>query len=268
MVISRGLDLTATYNATIDPVGAPISILASIDKPLHVWGTDAVQLSVTIDEVANEGYQFHVNFFLKNVADVPIYNVAIDMDPTKAEGFIYQPLQELTSNTAELAPGAILERDLILVPAIDGLYSTTAWVLTVRTVAGDVSDSTPTLVPVDLAAVPKLTFDTTTRKTAQLTWDPVPGATEYRVFRTPTPTTAFGKVPAAVTNGDTTSASVFIETNEEAPVRCQRDHQWASGHAAPACVRGRQLGGSPHTRDPRRGFGRRAELERGHRQAR
>jgi PKD repeat protein/flagellar hook assembly protein FlgD len=190
-------DLTASYAGSLDPFGDTVTVRAATDKPLHVWGGSALQLTVDADDTASERYPYRVTVGLKNVADVPVYNPTIELLKEGKKNYIYQPREQLVLATADLAPGETLKRDWILVPTISGTLDLSKSF--VSKTAGDVElpwkvTSHPADNPPDQA--PEIQAFGLKDKVG-LTWEPVPRATEYQVFTTPDPETDFPPHPAS-----------------------------------------------------------------------
>jgi PKD repeat protein len=205
-------DLSATYAATLEPLGVPISLLAETSEPLQVWGTDAVRLEATLDSKAYTHHPYPFEIELTNVADVPIYNVRLEIE----EGdWILQPRQQRSESVAALAPGASLRLPIRVVSRaniqVDSAESFLTMVVNGDTYEQAVKLREPEVTP---ATAPKLTVDTTRRKTANLSWDPIPGATEYQIFATSDPSTPFPDEPLVVVDGATTRTAGPIEDGQ------------------------------------------------------
>lgn len=183
-------NLQASYAATLEPFGTTLNVEAHTDKPLHVWGSSALSLNAQVEETAMTGYPYHVQLSLTNVADVPVYNVRLAALEDNAEGFIYQPQQQLATETAVLAPGETLVRDLVLVPISSGHLNLEKSFVVVS--AGGNLSPTITSVPVatPFDQVPTLRAIPLDQKVG-LIWDAVPGAS-YELYDTSAPDVPFG----------------------------------------------------------------------------
>ena len=99
-------NLSADYNGTLQPFGAPVSVHAGIAQPLKVWGADALGLSVQADAGSlATGYPYHVRVAITDNADVPLYNLSIALASASPYGFLYQPDEHFSDSTQELDPG-------------------------------------------------------------------------------------------------------------------------------------------------------------------
>jgi flagellar hook assembly protein FlgD len=181
----------ASYAGSLEPFGDTVSILAVNEKPLHVWGGSALELTVNVDREATARYPFHAVVGLKNVADVPVYNPTLQLLKEGKENYIYQPRETLAQSAAALAPGETLEHDYILIPTVTGSIDLTKSF--VSKTAGNTElpvtfNYLPTTTPPDQA--PKIT-ETDLAGKILLTWAPIPGATDYQIFSTTNPTTDF-----------------------------------------------------------------------------
>ena len=202
--------LSATYAATLEPVGAPISLLAESKEPLRVWGTDAIQLDAVLDETAYKHHPYPFEIELTNVADVPIYNVQLEM----VDGdWIFQPQQQRVRSMGEMAPGGKLSLPIRVVPDEDRFLAAGDAVLAM--VAG--ADSYAKFVDLRQPAVtpgtaPAISADTSLSKRVVLSWDAIPGATGYRVFRTDSDGTPFPGEPITETDGEELTATIAQES--------------------------------------------------------
>jgi PKD repeat protein len=180
-------DLKATYTGRLDPNGRAVTIEAQTAKPLKVWGGSAVELTVETDDVAGRDHPFTVRVGMKNVADVPVYNPAVEMKPDGLEGAILQPRQQLRFATGSIKPGATnWAGPYILVP--DGPGRVDVSKSFVRKLAGDVS---PVTKVTTRTRTPSLEDDPKFEATPgadriELDWDPVAGASGYELYRTST----------------------------------------------------------------------------------
>ena len=150
-----------------------------------MWGSSALKLIVDADQTASIGYPYHVRVGLKNVADVPVYNVSLELLDNGRKNFIYQPQQKLAYSTGELDPGkTLLPPDFILIPEIGGtldlgqsFVDQTAGAIGLQTEIKSHPDVEPPDKAPTLSATPGL-------RSVGLQWQPVPGATAYRIFST------------------------------------------------------------------------------------
>jgi len=184
---------SAEYTATLQPVGAPLDLMATLQDPLQVFGADAVKLNIDADATATDRYPYHLRIGLTNTAPSPIYNAQIQLDPTKHVNFLYQPQERLTRNIDTIQPGrTVWTDDFILAPSITGTLDVPdSYVLNA---AGEQDSnatitSHPTVEPPSTA--PAINATSVDEK-VELSWAPVSGASSYRLFVTPDRNTPFG----------------------------------------------------------------------------
>lgn len=189
--------LSASYSGTLQPTGTPITVEARTKEPLHVWGKSALRIEVDADDVAYGqwdepespfeedlgAFPFHATVRLRNVADVPVYNVALQLSDAGRENFAFAPDQVLSISDSELAPGEVLTRDLILVPTTSGtieLEQSFASSASGATLTDAIVTEHPRAVPKQ--DVPEFQLLRGSGDRALVVYDEVPGATSYRFF--------------------------------------------------------------------------------------
>ena len=192
-------DLEADYAGRLEPVGRPVAIQARTRTPLKVWGGSALKFIVETDDVARDGHPFNVRVGMRNVADVPVYNAAIELLEDGRVGYVEQPRQGRAFRTHEISPGETFwSGDFILVPKHSGTVLLEHSF--VRKVAGDVSldaqiITRPRVPP--LADTPKLEAEALDGS-IKLDWDPIPGASGYEAYAVADRDTPFGDDPSPV----------------------------------------------------------------------
>src|SRR5207253_1682943 len=72
-------NLSALYTSTLDPIGLPVELLAKTEKPLRVWGASALETTIRVDEKAFRWGPYQADVEVKNVSDVPVYNMQVEM---------------------------------------------------------------------------------------------------------------------------------------------------------------------------------------------
>ncbi|MBO9521583.1 MAG: carboxypeptidase regulatory-like domain-containing protein [Nocardioidaceae bacterium] len=190
-------DLTASYAGTLEPTGTPVSVTAKLAKPLKVWGASAITLSVDVDDTAYGmwdqrdnpfqewvgAYPYHATITVKNVADVPVYNLDVALTAQGRENFVLQPLSPESLGTDRLDPGQTISRDFILVPKVSGALDLSSSFVS-RSAGEDAPGATVTAHPraVPTSEVPQFEALKGAHGKALLTFDEVPGATAYRFF--------------------------------------------------------------------------------------
>ena len=204
-------ELAATYAASLEPIGAPISMVArTAPGSLRVWGGDALTMRVLAEERLLDGHPYRVVVEMTNVSDIPVYNLAVELKEEGKLNYIYQPREELTRSVAELAPGETLRADYVLVPTV-GIYTPLVLleeISFVKKTGGDVEVAT------EIVSVPPRYADAdrpaiSLRREGGdvvITWAAVPGATRYQLFTTTAPEIAFDATPIATLPAGTTTA--------------------------------------------------------------
>jgi len=215
-------NLSATYSATLEPVGHTISLTGKTTTPIHVWGGSALKLTVETDKQVENGYPFHVRVGLTNVANVPVYNPTVELQKTGQHGYIQQPHQQDSYSIREVKPGETYwTGPFILVPEASGEVELDKSFI--KKIAGDVTlDSTITTHEREpsLAANPQVHGHRRNAHTITLEWEPVAGASEYQIYRTTSRATEFPQTPdpnvinvgatkAVITDAEETPASYF-----------------------------------------------------------
>ncbi len=193
--------ISATYRGTLEPTGLPIGpLVATTETPLKVWGLDAIDFLIEADDSLTRLSPYHVRVGMKNVSDVPVYNARIAFGESDGTDYWYQPEEDLVYTTQEIAPGETFWTDEVIV--IDSGTSPFSYVGNVDVrIAGLAADQYETFeVPVEDAAVLRAeSFE----NNVQFDWDPVPGATEYRLYTLEDGDAGFG-VPDKVVDGGIT----------------------------------------------------------------
>jgi Ca2+-binding RTX toxin-like protein len=206
-------DLSATYAASLEPIGVPVSMLAhTAPGALHVWGGDALTMRVLAEERLFDASPYLVTVELHNVADVPIYNLGLLLKEDKKLNFVYQPREQLTRSIAELAPGATLSAEFVLVPTV-GILTPLHLVEEISFVKKTGGN---TEVATDVVSVPPRFPDDQRPRIAvsragsdvTITWDAVPGATDYQLFTTSAPELPFDPTPIATVPAGVTSITL------------------------------------------------------------
>ena len=68
-------------------------------------------------------YPYHVTVGITNVADVPMYNVSLELLKDGRKNYIYQPREQLAIFDDTIEPGETFSHDYILVPEISGTWT-------------------------------------------------------------------------------------------------------------------------------------------------
>lgn len=203
-------DLAADYAATLDPVGRSVSVRASTDAPLKVWGADAIETVIETDKQYRDGYPMTVRVGLKNVSDIPVYDAQVELGDDGAHGYITQPRQQRAFGARQIAAGQTTWLGpWVIVPRTSGELNVGRSF--VKQIRGDAlgafrivaRDRNPTL-----DAAPRLT-PSPLGEDIKLDWEPVPGATSYQVYELSDRDSPFDDDPIRVDSlDDVTEGSV------------------------------------------------------------
>lgn len=202
-------DLAAHYGATLEPFGRSIKLDARTNEPIKVWGGSALQLEVDVDDEVRDRYPYTVFVKLKNVADVPVYNPAVELLKEGRVGYIEQPRQQRSFGVRELLPGHThVAGPFIIVPEPSGEIDLQQSFI--RKTAGDVNLG-GTIITHERVPSFEETPGVEVRGYGDklvLDWEPVAGATDYQVFRTIDRLVDFPDDPLSVDFLDPTRAVV------------------------------------------------------------
>ncbi|WP_170850675.1 PKD domain-containing protein [Arthrobacter sp. OV608] len=109
-------NIAATYTGVLEPVGAPVRLEASTEKPLKVWGGSALEMEVIADPSAEELHPFRVTVKLRNQtpdgSGIPVYNPAFEV--LAGTNYLLAPDVDYKMSAAALLPGEVLEKDFIV----------------------------------------------------------------------------------------------------------------------------------------------------------
>ena len=193
-------NLSATYNSTLEPFLAPVNVSAALAKPLKVWGKEALQLKVRADEgKLYPGVPYHVWIGVKNVANVPLYNLGLAIEEEPHEHFIFQPRQTFSETAAEVKAGETfwVKNPYILIP--DGeSESVFNPALSSITFDGEKEHPGENVEKVKPPTVYTASTGSPVPGYVHLQWQPVPGASGYEVFSTANLDTPFAQNPNKV----------------------------------------------------------------------
>ncbi len=201
--------LSASYHGQLEPFKEPFEIQAATLTPLKVWGAEAFDFRVQADSGSlTKGVPYHVHIGLYNKADIPLYNVSVEILSNVHEGFIFQPGQQFGANIGELKPGeTIFAPEDILVPDANSIGSFEPQ----NASAHFVGESLHPGKGIEAVTPPPLYMMSATLESAtsvHLHWQPSPGAEGYEVFSTPDLDTPFAAGPDAVQTSPTGKATV------------------------------------------------------------
>ena len=202
--------LSADYQATLEPFSAPFALHATLQTPLHVWGPEALSMSVQADSgTLQPGRPYHVRLAVTNKADVPFYNVGLTVDSSNHKRFIFQPDERLSDTIGELDPGQTLySHTYILVPdaASAGAFDPSLSTIDFAGQTGPPGAGATAVTPPKLYTLSAL-GDTPGK--VHLHWQSVPNATGYEVFSTPDLDTPFATGPDIVQDAHGSSVTLL-----------------------------------------------------------
>jgi RHS repeat-associated protein len=214
------------YEAELEPFGTTVSTQAALAQPLEVWGANALSTVLKIDSgQAEPGIPYHIALGVKNVSNIPLYNVAVNTSAPVHNHFILQPDQQFATTVGELRPGqTVFAPQYILVTQspheIYGeikegkLIGESDAELKSVTLAGETSNATPTIERISPPPLYEATPSAAGGGEIHLQWQQVPGAEGYEVFSTPSLGTPFGASPLAVLPATASSTNVSGSNSE------------------------------------------------------
>jgi len=207
-------DLSATYRGSLEPIGSQVEITATTEEPLKVWGLDAVEVVVEADESLSRLAPYRLRIGLHNVSDTSIYNASISLGEADGVDFIYQPEQRGTFATEEILPGETFWTDsidrIIVVHPRSSPFSFVGNVdVSVAGLSGADFQVNEILDPqyADISA-------TRLENAVEFDWQPVVGATEYRIYEIESGEKDFGE-PLLVVDATETAAVIDDLTPDE-----------------------------------------------------
>ena len=83
-------ELTATYAASLEPIGRRSASSPACPGPLKVWGGEALTMRVLAEERLLDGHPYRVVVEMTNVSDIPVYNLAVELKEEGKLNYIYQ----------------------------------------------------------------------------------------------------------------------------------------------------------------------------------
>ncbi|WP_186446059.1 Ig-like domain-containing protein [Paenibacillus cremeus] len=118
--------MSATFQGTLKPFNEKITAKFKPDKPIKVWGGNAMTMSIDAQDRADAGSPYHVTFTLKNVTNsdsqnsTKIYNLTFELKEEGKLNYIYMPGSQLKQFIPVLEPGQSVSFDYWLIPQISG----------------------------------------------------------------------------------------------------------------------------------------------------
>ena len=181
--------LSASYTATLQPVGVPVQLDATLTTPIHVWGLSAISLQVTADDSSLLANPYDVTVSITNDTntdpsdEIPLYNVGLQLLTQGALNFVYQPNQQMAAESAELDPGQTLSLPAVLIPDFTGDLRPDLSSITEKE-AGGLTDTNSTIIGQTVTGGRLTASGQGITDGVQLDWQPVPDATGYQIWST------------------------------------------------------------------------------------
>jgi fibronectin type 3 domain-containing protein len=178
-------NLQALFSGILEPFGDQVSTLFRTKTPFRVWGGDALKMHIVAQDRTDKDYPYNISFGLENVSDHDVYNLSFFLKDHGKQNYIYAPNQDLTVSIMDLPPGQTLWKSYQLIPSIEGdLDLSDSYVLQTGGNTDVQSDFTSVTVPENaVGTAPVLRQTNKWNGTVDLSWDPVDGAKEYKIYR-------------------------------------------------------------------------------------
>ncbi len=231
---------SATYESHLEPFDALVTSQAALAKPMHVWGKDALELKVEGDEEGLvEGVPWHFKLGVRDKADIPLYDVELQLEEEPHANFDWQPRQPWGEMFGELKPGesVFVAEPYVVVPNADSVEGfqpeeSSATFAGEKIVKGRGITKVKRLLPVEKLAAPE-----DTPGYVHLEWQAVPEATGYEVYSTPELTTSFANAAdqVATSAGGATEATLSGTARNTYEARPQGEYRW---YAVTAIIKG------------------------------
>jgi PKD repeat protein len=175
--------LAARYRGTLDPVGVPFTIGAATKQPIVVSDASDLKLVVFTPPQAFKGIPFPLRLGLRNEGSAPVYNASTTVDLNAPDDFDCLP-GEMPGRYADVVePGqTVWFDDYHWLPRESGYYVPEESFI--ATAAGWVKN--PAEILVGLSQLDPGSVHWASSRAgigaAELNWEPVPGATAYRIY--------------------------------------------------------------------------------------
>ncbi len=231
---------SATYESHLEPFDALVTSQAALATPMHVWGKDALELKVEGDEEGLvEGVPWHFKLGVRDKADIPLYDVELQLEEEPHANFDWQPRQPWGEMFGELKPGesVFVAEPYVVVPdgnSVEGFQpeESSATFAGEKIVKGRGITKVKRLLPVE-----KLAASEDSPGYVHLEWQAVPEATGYEVYSTPELTTSFANTAdqVATSPGGATEATLSGTARNAYEARPQGEYRW---YAVTAIVKG------------------------------
>jgi RHS repeat-associated protein len=214
------------YNAELEPFGTAVSTQAALAQPLQVWGANALSTVLKVDSgPAEPGVPYHVTLGVKNVSDIPLYNVSVNTSAPVHNHFILQPDQQFATTIGELRPGQTVSAPpyILITQSPKEIYGEITEGKLIGesyaelqnvTLAGEGGGAPATVERVSPPTLYEAKPSAAGAGEVHLQWGQVPGAEGYEVFATSSLGTPFGASPIATLPAGASSANVTGSSSE------------------------------------------------------
>ena len=110
--------LQAEFTGILEPFGDTLRKEFRTPEPFRVWGGDALELGMEVQNRVDKGYPYNIKIKIKNVSDIPIYNFSHEMKETDKLNYIFAPNQNLKVTIREIPPQTTVELEYRLISGI------------------------------------------------------------------------------------------------------------------------------------------------------
>ncbi len=110
--------INAEFTGILQPFGDTLRREFRSAEPFRVWGGDALELTMEVQDKVDKGHPYRIKVKVENVSDIPVYMFTHEMKEANKINYIYAPNQELKKTIRELPPASTLELEYTLIPAI------------------------------------------------------------------------------------------------------------------------------------------------------
>jgi PKD repeat protein len=184
--------LNATYTGVLEPTGDPITLTATTEKPLKVWGGSALKWKVTVDPRTTALDPFRITVTMTNQtppgAGTTVYNPTFEV--FQGQNYLLAPDTAYSKSVPSLQPGESMQASYIFYSRLTGevniddpWWPTSFVVSTGGNVEVDVD-------PIELHAAVTEHLDIATAWTPitgdqqglAIAWEPVAGVTGYSLY--------------------------------------------------------------------------------------
>ena len=202
------------YTGTLAPFDEPVMFTAQNANPIKVWGTNALQIIADVDDQAFRTYPYRVRIGLKNVTDsdpanaTDVYNPSVELLTEGTQNFVYSPKQQLEFGTREDPAWRDVVHAVLRARVTGHRHPRPERLLHKRTAGAEKNAPEDQVISHPAIQTPA-TSPAIQLSGETLSWEAVPGADSYEVFRVPAgtgsdtfPTQHYGSVPIDIHHRD------------------------------------------------------------------